>query len=69
MGSNYIKHGDIAVISSDIDNPILIDSESYKYNVHGNEFDQGWGRWCQSDSTLYGNMHLDEFNGDFKTFL
>ena len=68
MANHHIQSGDFSVLSSTIDNPILQHSASYNYTSEDKSFDQGWGRRCQTDSTLYGESFLDEYKGILKGF-
>ena len=68
MANNHIQSGDFSVLSSTVDNPILQKSSSYEYSIEGKGFNQGWGRRCQTDTTLYGESFIDNYKDILKGY-
>lgn len=62
FANNLIQQGDVAIISSSDDNPILEDSRSFDGTLNNLIFDQGWGRRNnRSESTLYGETYITRY--------
>ena len=71
FANNHILNGDLSVLSSTKDNPILDDSVGY--NIDNNivsTFDKGWGRRINrigtSTSSLYGDTYIEPYKEKLK---
>ena len=73
FSNDHIQNGDLSVLSSAKDNPVLDDSVGYCIdNSVLSTFDQGWGRRINkigtSTNTLYGDTYIDPYKDKLREF-
>ena len=65
MANHHIQNGDLSVLSSTKDNPILDDSSSFNLDEDiVSLFNEGWGRRANSmneSSSIYGKTYIEEY--------
>ena len=71
FANNHIINGDLSILSSTKDNPILDDSVGYNiYNNIVSTFDKRWGRRinriCTSTSSIYGETYIEPYKEKLK---
>ena len=61
MANSHIQNGDLQVLKSTQDNPILECSSSHIVDMENFDFTQGWGRRTTRDSSvsMYGEKYLE----------
>jgi len=65
MANHHIQNGDLSVLSSTKDNPILDHSSSFNLDDETlSKFNEGWGRRANSkneSSSIYGQTYIEEY--------